>query len=172
MSATKHVTCLPLLLCLASCQQAPDDGSTRAPGAVEPPPQANIPAANARGDATVMLAAGGYLEDASGRAVYALENNDHGEACGEECEYAWPPVLSTGNVAAPAGLQPRLLGSEARPDGAVQVIYGGHYLYRYAGDAGAESTAGSGVEDKWGTWHLVSSAGTLLAPGQSRGDAP
>lgn len=91
--------------------------------------------------------------------------------CDAECEDAWPPVLTEAAVNGQTpGLQPGLLSSQPRPDGAAHVVYAGHPLYRYAGDQGAGSTAGDGVRDRWGTWHLLSSAGTFVSAKNNAGD--
>lgn len=115
--------------------------------------------------ATVALSGGedGHLVDASGAALYMLEGNLGGAKCDAECEVAWPPAVTQGSAPTPGpGIQPQLLTSLPRPGGGSHVTYGNQPLYRYAGDGGAGGTAGDGVKDKWGTWHLVSSSGTAV----------
>jgi predicted lipoprotein with Yx(FWY)xxD motif len=144
--------------------QPPNNDAQAAPETASPAAGNAAPSAPGSGTPPVRLAEGQYLVDASGRAVYALEGNTGGSKCDATCEAAWPPVLTESAVGSQApGLQPGLLSSQPRADGAAQVVYAGHPLYRYAGDQGATSTSGDGVKDQWGTWHLVSSAGTFVS---------
>lgn len=104
-----------------------------------------------------------HLVDASGNALYALQGNRDGSKCDALCESAWPPVMAHSSRPTPApGMPPGMLGSLPDDDGALQMTYDGNPLYRYSGDMGQASVAGQGVNDKWGTWHLVSPDGSLI----------
>jgi predicted lipoprotein with Yx(FWY)xxD motif len=104
-----------------------------------------------------------YLVDASGNALYALEGNQDGSKCDADCESAWPPVVAHASRPSSApGMQPGMLGALPREGGSLQLTYDGNPLYRYAGDMGAASTAGQGVSDKWGQWHLVGADGAFV----------
>lgn len=154
-----------LALFLAACAPPRATGD-QDPGSKQTTPTTPAGAAANSAETTtpaIGLSSAQYLVDASGQSVYALEGNAGGTKCDAECEKAWPPVLghvAPGTVA--PGLQPGLLASHPRQDGAAQVGYANQLLYRYAGDGGAGSTSGDGVKDKWGSWHLVSSAGTAM----------
>ena len=104
-----------------------------------------------------------HLVDASGNALYALEGNTDGSKCDATCESAWPPVMAHSSRPNPApGMPPGMLGALPSDDGALQMTYDGNPLYHYSGDMGQASTAGQGVNDKWGTWHLVGTDGGLI----------
>ena len=142
---------------------APDDASR--PGA--PPMDEVRSAANqAPGEAPTVLVsqtAPLHLVDASGNALYALEGNQDGSKCNAECESAWPPVVAHASRPSPGpGMPPGMLGALPRDGGSLQMTYHGNPLYRYAGDMGAASTAGQGVSDKWGRWHLVGADGAFV----------
>lgn len=131
------------------------------------------PAAPAAGGATLTLAQGahgGHLTDAAGVTVYHLEGDRDGSKCTGDCLVAWPPVLITDvQPTGATGLQGAMIATIQRPDGTTQVTYNGMPLYRYAGDAGAGSTNGHGVKDKYGTWYLVSAQGTAVPKGAHAG---
>lgn len=104
-----------------------------------------------------------HLVDASGNALYALEGNKGGGKCDATCESAWPPVMAHSSRPNPApGMPPGMLGALPDDDGALQMTYDGNPLYRYSGDMGQASTAGQGVNDKWGHWYLVGTDGALI----------
>lgn len=165
------ILALALSAAAAACQppedavnQPPNTDAQATPDTANPAAGNAVPSSPASNAPPVRLAEGQYLVDGSGRSVYALEGNTGGSKCDAVCENAWPPVLTESAVDSQVpGLQPGLLSSQPRPDGAAQVVYAGHPLYRYAGDQGAGSTSGDGVKDQWGTWHLVSSAGTFVS---------
>ena len=76
---------------------------------------------------------GEMVYDSGQQAIYIFENDPAGEsACYDECAEAWPPVLTTGDPVAGAGVDADLLGTTERRDGEVQVTYDGQPLYYYA----------------------------------------
>lgn len=118
------------------------------------------------GDENATLAMSGtpspHLVDGAGSAVYALAGNTDGSKCNAACEEAWPPVIAhDAQPTAGTGVEPARIGILQRGDRS-HVTYGGKPLYRYAGDAGANRTAGAGVEDQWGKWSLVGLDGEAL----------
>jgi predicted lipoprotein with Yx(FWY)xxD motif len=81
--------------------------------------------------------------------------------CTGACSSTWPPLLVKAGakpVAGP-GLNASKLGTVKRPDGTMQVTYGGYALYLYAGDSKAGDVNGQGTA---GLWHAVSSTGTIV----------
>ena len=56
-----------------------------------------------------------------------------------------------------------LLTTTARSDGAPQVLYNGHPLYRYAGDAKPGDTNGQRVTAFGAAWFAVSGAGQVVS---------
>lgn len=162
-----------VLLAAAGCNQGGDGGTqVAAPRMADaPPPRQQTtptgPATPSRG-AVLQLAqhaesGGTYLTDSAGNALYAIEGETQGEKCTGACLEAWPPLL-VGDVqpSAGAGAQASLVATVPRDDGTSQVTYDGQPLYRYAADTGAGRTAGQGVEDQWGQWHLVTADGSPL----------
>ncbi len=160
---------------IAAENAAPDD-ATR-PGA--PPMDEVRSAANqAPGEEPTVLVSQTtplHLVDASGNALYALEGNQDGSKCNADCESAWPPVVAHGSRPSPGpGMRPGMLGALPREGGSLQMTYDGNPLYRYSGDMGAAATAGQGVTDKWGQWHLVGADGAFIeqaVEGQAGSDA-
>lgn len=106
---------------------------------------------------------GPHLAAGGAGPVYVLEGDRDGAKCTGECLAAWPPVLmGDTQPSGGAGLQGAMIATIVRPDRSRQVTYNGQPLYRYAGDAGAGGAQGHGVTDRWGTWRLVSPAGTPI----------
>ncbi len=96
-----------------------------------------------------------HLVDASGASLYYLEGNVDGSKCDQACEGVWPPVLGQGQLQGAADAGPSGgVGSLERADG-THVTWRGQPLYRYAGDQGAQRSAGDGVTDEWGHWQLA-----------------
>ena len=65
--------------------------------------------------------------------------------CTGGCATAWPPLETNGQPTAGAGVTGQL-GTLTRPDGAIQVTYGGLPLYYWQGDTKAGDATGNGVE--------------------------
>lgn len=163
-------------LAVSGCDPRSPPGGASPEAEVRPQPAASAtdavpPAAapSATQEDTLMVAtegaSGPYLTNSAGSALYMLEGNENGTRCStEECLAAWPPMLASAAVpSADAGLQPALVGQLGRVDGSVQMTYNGHPLHRYAADTGVGSTAGHGVEDKWGEWYLLTPQGNAVA---------
>jgi predicted lipoprotein with Yx(FWY)xxD motif len=100
--------------------------------------------------ATVDKKSEAILTDANGRTLYYFTQDAlHNIACTTGCIDSWPPLLysGTGAVSASTSL-PGTLTTEKTANGN-QVVYNGHYLYTYSGDAAAGDTNGQGIGGKW-----------------------
>lgn len=141
-------------------------GSTVARIAGEPAGDAHRPAGMASSSLAVATteAGGEYLATSAGSALYYVEGDTDGSTCTGDCTRAWSPMLVDDTMpSASAGLQAGMIGTITREDGARQVTYNGHPLYRYAGDTGAGATTGNGVQDQWGQWRLIGPDGAPVA---------
>ena len=87
--------------------------------------------------------------------------------CTGQCATAWPPLATTGQPSAGAGVTGQL-GTLTRSDGSTQVTYGGLPLYYWQGDAKAGDVTGNGVN---GFSVATVSGGAAASPGAS-GAAP
>lgn len=95
---------------------------------------------------------GSILVDGQGRSLYVfLDDRDGRSTCEGGCAAAWPPLLSRGDLEAPAGLQARLT-TVTRPDGQPQVALDNRPLYLYAKDSAPGDAAGQG---RGGAWFVV-----------------
>ncbi|HEY7737029.1 MAG TPA: hypothetical protein VH813_09575 [Candidatus Limnocylindrales bacterium] len=100
------------------------------------------------------------LVDGQGRTLYAFTPDANGEStCYDDCATKWPPLTSSGDVAAGEGLDAEDFGTVARTDGSTQVTFYGKPLYTFADDAAAGDTNGQGVGDKW---FVVDAEGELV----------
>jgi predicted lipoprotein with Yx(FWY)xxD motif len=113
-------------------------------------------------------AAGTYLTDGSGRALY-LWKADSGAAssCLGSCAQEWPPLIANAAPSAGTGVQGGHLTTVARPGGGRQVTYKGHPLYYFAGDSGPGKTTGQGSDDFGAKWWLVAPSGAALTKAAS-----
>jgi predicted lipoprotein with Yx(FWY)xxD motif len=140
-------------------------------------PASSAPAAPAGGSATAAAAgsgsglvvttksgsAGAFLTDGSGRAVYLwAKDGKDSSACSGACAGAWPPVTTTGAVAASGGVNQADLSTITRSGGAKQVVYDGHPLYYFSGDSGPGQVNGQGSDGFGAKWWLVGPAGTSI----------
>src|SRR4051794_23895816 len=112
---------------------------------------------------------GKVLVDSRGRTVYLFRKDSRGKsACAAACAAAWPPVRAQGMPVPGPGLTAAKLTTTTRSDGAPQVLYGGHPLYRYAGDAKPGDTNGQRLTDFGAAWFAVSGAGQVVSRPASR----
>jgi predicted lipoprotein with Yx(FWY)xxD motif len=133
--------------------------ATSAPTAALPATPAATPAAGSVYTVAVANAAGigTFLTGEGGKTLYTLKSDGPDTTtCSGACATSWPPFsLATGQtVVAGSGVTAKL-ATFARPDGTVQVAYGGIPLYYFAGDAKAGDTNGQGLK---GVWFVASPA--------------
>ncbi len=117
---------------------------------------------------------GTFLVDEVGATLYAYAEDEPGAvACTAACATMWPPLLvQGGEPAAGDGLDPDAVGTVRRPDGTIQVAYGGNPLYRSASDRGPGDVSGHDVAEGW---HLVDPNGRRIGldePPEAAGSAP
>jgi predicted lipoprotein with Yx(FWY)xxD motif len=125
-----------------------------------------IAATGAASKATVSATSNGTLGKiivgASGLTLYHY-TDDHGKVvkCSGACAAQWPPVLigKTAKPVAGPGITASKLGTVTRPDGTVQVTYGGYALYRFAGDTKKGQVNGQGLEK---AWYAIAPSGALV----------
>jgi predicted lipoprotein with Yx(FWY)xxD motif len=117
--------------------------------------------------ATRASSLGPILVDGRGRTLYLFEQ-DRGttSTCDGSCAAIWPPLTTKAAPQAGTGAAGTKLGTTRRADGTLEVTYGGHPLYAYAGDAKPGDTTGQGVDQFGAEWYVLSPAGTKV---ESRG---
>lgn len=98
---------------------------------------------------------GSYLVGYNGMTLYTNTKDSVGVSnCAGDCATTWPPyiVTSTANLVGEYPIA-GVIGTLARADGSVQVMYNGHLLYFYSGDSINGDIKG---QSKGGVWALVS----------------
>jgi predicted lipoprotein with Yx(FWY)xxD motif len=112
---------------------------------------------------------GKILVDSRGHTLY-LFKKDSGKksACFGACATFWPPLRASGKPTVGSGASASLIGTTTRSDGAPQVIYNGHPLYRFTKDKKPGDTNGEGLSAFGGRWFAVSPAGKQVSPKTSR----
>ena len=115
------------------------------------------------GNATVGVSTTGVgkvLVDSKGHTLYLFEKDSGTKsACAGACASNWPPLLAKGEPTAAGGAKASLVGTTTRSDGASQVTYNGHPVYRYQGDIQPGDTAGQGVMAYGAEWYVLGPAG-------------
>ena len=107
---------------------------------------------------------GKVLVDSRGRTVYLFRKDSRGKsACAAACAAAWPPVRAQAMPVPGPGLSAAKLTTTARSDGAPQVLYNGHPLYRDTGDTKPDDTNGQRVTALGAAWFAVSGAGQVVS---------
>lgn len=102
---------------------------------------------------------GKFLADSKGMTLYMYKNDKPNESnCYDACATAWPPLLATGAVSAPAGVTGKL-DTTTRRDGAKQVTIEGLPLYYFAQDAKPGDVNG---QDFRQVWYVVDPAGKVV----------
>ena len=99
---------------------------------------------------------GMVISDAQGRTLYALEKDKNATStCYDQCEAAWPPLVSD-TATAGSGLDQAKLGTTKRKDGRTQVTYNNWPLYYYGADTKPGDVKGQGQD---GVWYVLDANG-------------
>lgn len=156
-TALAGIAVFVLILSMAGGSQA---GTTaRGYAAADSPP----PASRAATIATRHTAIGTLLVDAKGRTLYMFERDPGPDsACDGACASVWPPVTTGAAPVAGRGVDATQLRTFERPDTGTQVMYAGHPLYTYAGDAQPGDTKGQGVDEFGAEWYALTPRGDKL----------
>lgn len=104
---------------------------------------------------------GMVLVDDEGMSLYLYTEDGDTIACVDACTTNWRPltVEDGESVSVARELDPELVDTVERPDGTLQVTYGGNPLYTYARDAEPGSTNGQSLG---GSFFLVSVVGEAV----------
>ena len=79
------------------------------------------------------------------------------------CVKLWPPLLTTTTTPKVArGLKPTLVSTIRRPDGQLQIAYGGHPLYTWEGDTKPGMITGQAILNVGGYWYVVAPTGRQI----------
>jgi predicted lipoprotein with Yx(FWY)xxD motif len=113
--------------------------------------------------ATTIGGLGKILADGAGFTLYMYVPDRRGPSkCLSVCAVAWPPLLLPRGVTRPKagpGINPALLGTTRRADGALQVTYGKWPLYLWQGDGAPGQATGQAVD--MGSWYVLSVTGSV-----------
>ena len=116
---------------------------------------------------------GTYLVDGRGRTLYLFrKDKTRRSTCNGACAQAWPPLTTRERPEAEGRAKQSRLSTSRRRNGAKQVVYNGHPLYRYAGDGGAGDVNGQGLNTYGGRWYLVAPSGKAITSSGSPSPYP
>ena len=88
---------------------------------------------------------GRVVVDAQGRTLYRFTAEAQGRpVCTGACLRTWLPATASSTAGLPAHV-----ATVRRDDGALQLTYDGHPLYRYSGDRSEADANGEGVGGQW-----------------------
>jgi predicted lipoprotein with Yx(FWY)xxD motif len=111
---------------------------------------------------------GTVVASPSGLTLYGFVADDktHKPTCFGGCAGAWPPLIAGGSVtvSSTSGLNSKLVGRVKRSNGVYQVTYGGHPLYRYAGDTKPGQSNGQNRKQFGARWYVIGKGGNYLKP--------
>ena len=106
---------------------------------------------------------GRIIVDGQGRTLYLFEGDKRpASTCYGTCATDWPPATVNGKVAAGSGVLASSLGTTKRKNGAVEVTYHGHPLYRYAGDTRPGQVNGQALKAFGAEWYVVAPSGNKI----------
>jgi predicted lipoprotein with Yx(FWY)xxD motif len=108
--------------------------------------------------------AGRILATPSGRTLYDFSpDTPTSSACTKGlCVRLWPPLIVTGTPQVGSHLHQSLVGTIRRPDGQLQVTYGGHPLYTWIGDTTPGMITGQALLNVGGYWYVITPSGAQV----------
>jgi predicted lipoprotein with Yx(FWY)xxD motif len=108
--------------------------------------------------------AGPILATGGGDTLYdfAPDTPTRSACVDDGCVLQWPPLLVHGPVRVQKGINPSLVGTLRRPDGATQLSYGGHPLYTYILDVTPGMVTGQAIDQNGGLWHVLGPRGKQI----------
>jgi predicted lipoprotein with Yx(FWY)xxD motif len=170
LNVTRCLGALTLLALSVACSRKKDSAADTAVAVIAAPDTSAAVAVAAEPGGAVALniatkpGVGVYLTDASGRAVYVLDDPTGPKvACTGTCLTEFKPVAGTATAAAGAtDLKADLIGVTTLPDGTIQVTYAGKPLYYANADQGAGSVTEQGMKMGKTTSYLVSPSGNKI----------
>jgi predicted lipoprotein with Yx(FWY)xxD motif len=135
-------------------------GSDPAAGQSAPNAPIALPSSFTLGIADTSL--GRIVVDSDGFTLYLFKKDSSTSgACNSVCTIAWQPLSANGEMRLGPGLAGDV-GSVQRSNGDMQVTYGGHPLYLYAGDGQPGDVNGEGINAYGALWYAVSPSGTNI----------
>ena len=139
MSATRVLALLATAMLVVAACTSSGAGSTPNGGGASS-------AAGSTVDAASSPTFGMVLTGPNGMTLYTHAGDTAtSSTCTAGCATAWPPLQTTGQPTAGAGVTGQL-GTLARADGTTQVTYSGLPLYYWQGDTKAGDVTGDGVD--------------------------
>jgi predicted lipoprotein with Yx(FWY)xxD motif len=107
---------------------------------------------------------GPILTTGTGATLYDFvpDTPTHSACVDDGCVFQWPPLLKDGAVRLGNGVDPSLVGTLRRPDGATQLSYGGHPLYTYNLDVSPGMVTGQAIDQNGGLWYVLNPHGKQI----------
>jgi predicted lipoprotein with Yx(FWY)xxD motif len=107
---------------------------------------------------------GRILATPSGHTLYDFSpDTPTSSACTSGlCARLWPPFITTGSPKVGKGLHQTLVGTFRRPDGQLQLTYGGHPLYTWLGDNEPGMITGQALLNLGGYWYVLAPSGKQI----------
>ncbi len=105
--------------------------------------------------------AGSILATGNGNALYDFvpDTPTHSACTDDGCVFQWPPLTVNGPIRVGPGVNRSLLTTLKRPDGSIQLAYGGHPLYTYNLDVKPGMVTGQAIDQNGGPWYVLNAAG-------------
>jgi len=107
---------------------------------------------------------GPILATGGGDTLYDFvpDTPTHSACLNDGCIFQWPPLIEDGTVRVGKGVDPSLVATLQRPDGATQLSYGGHPLYLYNGDVSPGVVMGQAIDQDGGPWYVLDAQGKAI----------
>jgi predicted lipoprotein with Yx(FWY)xxD motif len=114
---------------------------------------------------------GKVLVDSDGTLYLFKKDPGAKSVCAGACASDWPPLRANAAATVGSGANTALVATTRRSDGASQVTYKGHPVYRYEGDVKPGQTVGQGITAFGAAWYALTPAGHQVAGSGSNSSA-